>query len=148
MVSFLFSQPNKSLPFLNKNKYTYMNKTNKKVTAAVDYNKLLPKMGMVDKAECSLADALRKLWDGTIRKRGDVSLLEFRKGFIAFAVAKKYDKRWAMEIAVKAGFRGRAAGGGRKKTKPNKNTAEAAFAVAKALPAKELKRLMKMLAAL
>jgi hypothetical protein len=53
-----------------------------------------------------------------------------------------------MEVAVAAGFRARAAGGGRKKTKPAKDTAEAAFAIAKALPAKELKKLIKMLAAL
>ena len=90
-------------------------------------------------------NALLALWD----KQADKSKpMEFRKGFIEFATANNYDRRWAMEIAVAAGFRARAAGGGRKSTKPAKGTAEAVMAQAKALPAKELKRLMKMLAAL
>ena len=116
-------------------------KTNNKV----NYSTLLPIMKAVHAAEMSLMDALLALWN----KQDDKSKpMEFRKGFIEFATANKYDRRWAMEIAVAAGFRARAAGGGRKSTKPAKGTAEAVMAQAKALPAKELKRLMKMLAAL
>jgi hypothetical protein len=111
----------------------------------VNYSTLLPLMASCHKAEVTLMDALLTLWS----KQEDKSKpMEFRKGFIEFAVSNKYDRRWAMEIAVAAGFRARAAGGGRKSTKPAKGTAEAVMAQAKALPAKELKRLMKMLAAL
>jgi hypothetical protein len=116
-----------------------------KTNTKTNYASLLPIMKAVHAAEMSLMDALLALWD----KQADKSKpMEFRKGFIEFAVANKYDRRWAMEIAVAAGFRARAAGGGRKSTKPAKNTAEALMAQAKALPAKELKRFMKMLAAL
>ena len=102
-------------------------------------------MKLADAVTMKLADALIILWND----EGDKTKpMEFRAGFIRFAESKKYDRRWAMDVATKAGFRARAAGGGRKKTKPAKDTAEAAFAVAKALPAKEIKRLMKMLAAL
>ena len=90
-------------------------------------------------------DALSTLWD----KQADKSKpMEFRKGFIEFAVSKKYDRRWAMEIAVAAGFRARAAGGGRKSTKPAKGTAEAALVIVKAMSLKERNRFIKMLAAL
>jgi hypothetical protein len=116
-----------------------------KTNTKTNYTSLLPLMASCHKAEVTLMDALLTLWDKQIDKSKP---MEFRKGFIEFAVSNKYDRRWAMEIAVAAGFRARAAGGGRKKTKPDKNTAEAAFAIAKALPAKEIKRLMKMLAAL
>jgi len=117
----------------------------KKITKKVNYARLLPKMIKADAVTMKLADALIILWN----EEGDKSKpMAFRQGFIEFAVAKKYDKRWAMDVATKAGFRARAAGGGRKPTKPDKNTAEAVMAQAKALPVKELKRLMKMLAAL
>ena len=109
-----------------------------------NYASLLPLMAACHKAEVTLMDALLALWDKTDKSKP----MEFRKGFIEFAVANKYDRRWAMEIAVAAGFRARATGGGRKSTKPAKGTAEAVMAQAKALPAKELKRLIKMLAAL
>ena len=110
-----------------------------------NYASLLPLMAACHKSELTLMDALLTLWD----KQADKSKpMEFRKGFIEFAVSNKYDKRWAMEIAVAAGFRARAAGGGRKSTKPAKGTAEAVMAQAKALPAKELKRLIKMLASI
>jgi hypothetical protein len=118
----------------------------KTVTKKINYAKLLPAMVAADVAHVRLQDALLTLWnDEGVNKHKP---MEFRKGFIEFAISKKYDKRWAMEVAVAAGFRARAAGGGRKKTKPAKDTAEAAFAIAKALPAKELKKLIKMLAAL
>jgi hypothetical protein len=116
-----------------------------KTNTKTNYASLLPLMASCHKAEVTLMDALLTLWD----KQADKSKpMEFRKGFIEFAEANNYDRRWAMEIAVAAGFRARAAGGGRKSTKPAKNTAEAVMAQAKALPAKELKRLMKMLASL
>ncbi len=84
------------------------NKTEKQ---NIDYTSLLPLMLSVHKAEMTLMDALLALWN----KQADKSKpMEFRKGFIEFAVANKYDRRWAMEIAVAAGFRARAAGGGRK----------------------------------
>ena len=110
-----------------------------------NYASLLPLMKAVHKAEVTLGAALEALWE---TQKHIMKPLEFRAGFIAFAVANNYDKRWAMEIAVAAGFRARATGGGRKSTKPAKGTAEAVMAQAKALPAKELKRLIKMLAAL
>ena len=116
-------------------------KTNKKV----NYASLLPLMASVHKAEVSLMSALLTLWE---TQEHIMKPMEFRAGFVAFAVANGYDKRWAMEVCVEAGFRARAAGGGRKKTKPAKDTAEAVLAQAKALPAKELKRLIKMLAAI
>jgi len=147
MVSFLFSQPNKSLPFLNKNKNKNDSmSTKKKTVTKINYARLLPAMVKADIAHVRLQDALVTLWN----KEGVNKLkpLEFRKGFIAFAISKKYDKRWAMEVAVAAGFRARAAGGGRKKTKPAKGSAEAAMAIVKAMPAKELQRFKKMLAAM
>jgi hypothetical protein len=116
-------------------------KTNKKV----NYASLLPLMASVHKAEVTLMSALLTLWE---TQEHIMKPMEFRAGFIAFAVANGYDKRWAMEVCVEAGFRARAAGGGRKKTTPDKNTAEAVAKMAKALPAKELKKLIKLLAAM
>jgi hypothetical protein len=111
----------------------------------VNYASLLPLMASVHKAELTLMDALLALWNKTDKK----DPMEFRRGFIEFAEANNYDRRWAMEVAVAAGFRARAAGGGRKKTaKPAKGSAEAAMAIVKAMPEKELKRFKKMLAAL
>jgi hypothetical protein len=115
-------------------------KTNNKV----NYSTLLPIMKAVHEAEMSLMDALLALWSKTDKSKP----MEFRKGFIEFAVANKYDRRWAMEIAVAAGFRARAAGGGRKSTKPAKGSAEAALVIVKAMTLKERNRFMKMLAAL
>jgi hypothetical protein len=116
-----------------------------KTNTKTNYASLLPLMASCHKAEVTLMDALLALWNKQIDKSNP---MEFRKGFIEFAVSNGYDRRWAMEIAVSAGFRARAAGGGRKATKPAKGTAEAVLAQAKALPAKELKRLIKMLASL
>jgi hypothetical protein len=123
-----------------------MSTKKKTVTKKINYARLLPAMVAADIAHVRLQDALVTLWneEGVDKHK----TMAFRQGFIEFAVSKKYDRRWAMEVAVAAGFRARAKGGGRKKTKPAKDTAEAAFAVAKALPAKELKKLIKMLAAL
>lgn len=101
-------------------------------------------MVRADAETMKLADALITLWNAQDVRDEKA----FRKGFIEFAVSKKYDRRWAMEVAVAAGFRARATGGGRKKTKPAKDTAEAVLAQAKVLSSKELKRLIKMLAAL
>ena len=119
------------------------NKTNR-----IDFTSLLPLMGAVHKAELSLMDALLALWD----KQTDKSKpMEFRKGFIEFAVANKYDRRWAMEIAVAAGFRARAAGGGRKKSKPAPNgkvTPEQLAKMAKGLDAKGVKKLIALLVAM
>lgn len=120
-------------------------KTDKKQNVAINFSSLLPLMKRVHEAEVSLMDALRSLWNAQADKSNP---LAFRKAFIEFATANKYDRRWAMEVAVDAGFRARAAGGGRKSTKPAKGTAEAVMAQAKALPAKELKRLIKMLASI
>jgi len=85
---------------------------------SIDYTSLLPLMYAVHKAEMTLMDALLALWDKQTDKGKP---MEFRRAFIDFAVANKYDRRWAMEIAVAAGFRARAAGGGRKKSKPSKS---------------------------
>lgn len=120
-------------------------KTNKKQNVSINFSSLLPLMKAVHKAEVTLMDALLALWN----KQADKSKpMEFRKSFIAFAISHKYDRRWAMEVCVEAGFRARSAGGGRKKTTPDRNTAEAAMVVVQALPAKELKRFMKMLASI
>lgn len=86
-----------------------------KNTASIDFTSLLPLMHAVHKAEVSLMDALLALWNAQADKSNPMA---FRKAFIEFAVANKYDRRWAMEVAVDAGFRARAAGGGRKKSKP------------------------------
>lgn len=125
-----------------------MNATNKN---KVDYTSLLPLMLSVHKAEMTLMDALLALWD----KQTDKSKpMEFRKGFIEFAVANKYDRRWAMEIAVAAGFRARAAGGGRKKSKTSDKpsgkgvTPEQLAHMARALDSKGVKKLIALLAAM
>ncbi len=124
------------------------NKTEKQ---NVDYTSLLPLMLSVHRAEMTLMDALLALWD----KQTDKSKpMEFRKGFIEFAVANKYDRRWAMEIAVAAGFRARAAGGGRKASKPSDKpsgkgvTPEQLAHMARALDAKGVKKLIALLAAM
>ncbi len=119
-------------------------KTNKKQNVSINFSSLLPLMKAVHKAEVTLMDALLALWEKTDKSNP----LAFRKGFVEFAVKNKYDRRWAMEVCVAAGFRARAAGGGRKSTKPAKGTAEAGIAVVKAMSLKERKRFMKMLAAL
>jgi hypothetical protein len=148
---FLFGQPNKRITQqtnkqTNKQKNS-MNTTNKN---KVDYTSLLPLMLSVHKAEMTLMDALLALWD----KQTDKSKpMEFRKGFIEFAVANKYDRRWAMEIAVAAGFRARAAGGGRKKSKladapKGKVTPEQLAHMARALDSKGVKKLIALLAAM
>ncbi len=85
---------------------------------SIDFTSLLPLMLAVHKAEMTLMDALLALWDKQVDKSKP---MEFRRAFIDFAVANKYDRRWAMEIAVAAGFRARAAGGGRKKSKTSKS---------------------------
>jgi hypothetical protein len=124
------------------------NKTEKQ---NIDYTSLLPLMLSVHKAEMTLMDALLELWN----KQADKSKpMEFRKGFIEFAVANKYDRRWAMEIAVAAGFRARAAGGGRKASKPSDKpsgkgvTPEQLAHMARALDAKGVKKLIALLAAM
>ena len=118
--------------------------TNKKVTVTINYASLLPAMVRADAETMKLADALITLWNAQDVRDEKA----FRKGFIEFAVSRKYDRRWAMDVCTKAGFRARAAGGGRKKTKPTKDTAEAALAIVKALTLKERNRFIKMLAAL
>ncbi len=125
-----------------------MKATNKN---SIDFTSLLPLMLSVHKAEMTLMDALLALWD----KQTDKSKpMEFRKGFIEFAVANKYDRRWAMEIAVAAGFRARAAGGGRKKSKPSDKpsgkgvTPEQLAHMARALDSKGVKKLIALLAAM
>jgi hypothetical protein len=146
---FLFGQPNKRIAQLKqiRKQNSMQNKTEKQ---NIDYTSLLPLMLSVHKAEMTLMDALLALWD----KQTDKSKpMEFRKGFIEFAVANKYDRRWAMEIAVAAGFRARAAGGGRKKSKTadtpkGKVTPEQLAHMARALDSKGVKKLIALLAAM
>jgi hypothetical protein len=147
---FLFGQPNKRTAQLKqiRKQRSMQNKTEKQ---NVDYTSLLPLMLSVHRAEMTLMDALLALWD----KQTDKSKpMEFRKGFIEFAVANKYDRRWAMEIAVAAGFRARAAGGGRKASKPSDKpsgkgvTPEQLAHMARALDAKGVKKLIALLAAM
>jgi hypothetical protein len=154
MRLFLFGQPNKRIAQLKqiRKQKSMQNKTAKQ---NVDYTSLLPLMLSVHKAEMTLMDALLALWD----KQTDKSKpMEFRKGFIEFAVANKYDRRWAMEIAVAAGFRARAAGGGRKASKPSDKpsdkpsgkgvTPEQLAHMARALDSKGVKKLIALLAAM
>ena len=115
----------------------------------VDYTSLLPLMHAVHKAEMTLMDALLALWG---RQTDKSKPMEFRKGFIEFAVANKYDRRWAMEIAVAAGFRARAAGGGRKKSKTSKSVSvnkptRADQIDLSAMPKSELRKLIAQAAA-
>ena len=123
-------------------KTTKTTKTTK--TFTINFNPLRAKMKRAHEAPISLREALIELWNALKIRDEKV----FRNEFILFAVENEYGRRWAMDVANKAGFEGRAAGGGRKKTKPAKDTAEAVLAQAKALPAKELKRLIKMLASI
>jgi hypothetical protein len=147
---FLFGQLNKRIAQLKqiRKQKSMQNKTEKQ---NVDYTSLLPLMLSVHKAEMTLMDALLALWNKQVDKSKP---MEFRKGFIEFAVANKYDRRWAMEIAVAAGFRARAAGGGRKKSKPadapkGKVTPEQLAHMAKSsLDAKGVKKLIALLAAM
>jgi hypothetical protein len=147
---FLFGRPNKRIT-RQTNKQT--NKVeNKKMKAtnknSIDFTSLLPLMHAVHKAEMTLMDALLALWERQVDKSKP---MEFRRAFIDFAVANKYDRRWAMEIAVAAGFRARAAGGGRKKSKSksvsvNKPTRADQIDLS-AMPKSELKKLMANIAA-
>ena len=123
-------------------KTTKTTKTTK--TFTINFNPLRAKMKRAHEAPISLRKALIELWNA--QKIRDEKV--FRDEFILFAVENEYGRRWAMDVANKAGFKGRAAGGGRKKTKPAKNTAEAALAIVKALTLKERKRFVKMLAAI
>lgn len=122
-----------------------MKKNKNKKNVSINFSSLLPLMKAVHKAEVTLMDALIALWDKQVDKSNPIA---FRTGFVEFAVRNKYDRRWAMEVCVDAGFRARATGGGRKSTKPAKGSAEAAIAVVQALTLKELNRFKKMLAAL
>lgn len=84
----------------------------------IDFSSLLPFMEAVHKAEVKLMDALLALWNAQADKSNPMA---FRRAFVEFAVSKGYSNKWAGEIACDAGFRLRAAGGGRKKSKPSKS---------------------------
>lgn len=135
-----------------KNKATKQNKY-----ASVNFTSLEPIMKGIWKGECSLMDALLALWNAQADKSAP---LEFRKAFVAFAVSKGYDAKWAGIVACDAGFRVRAAGGGRKKSKPSDKpskpsdkpskgvTPEQLAHMARALDSKGVKKLIGLLAAM
>jgi hypothetical protein len=119
------------------------NKTN-----AIDFTSLLPFMEAVHKAEVKLMDALLAVW----HKQDDKSNpMAFRRAFVEFAVSKGYTARWAGEVACDAGFRVRAAGGGRKASDKPKATAgkptKASDVDLSQMPKSELVKLMANIAA-
>lgn len=125
-------------------KATNENKSN------IDFTSLLPFMEAVHKAEVKLMDALLALWNAQADKSNPMA---FRRAFVEFAVSKGYSNKWAGEIACDAGFRLRAAGGGRKASdKPKADskgvTPEQLAHMAKSLDAKGVKKLIALLAAM
>lgn len=120
------------------------NKTEKQ---NIDFTSLLPFMEAVHKAEVKLMDALLALWNAQADKSNPMA---FRRAFVEFAVSKGYSNKWAGEIACDAGFRLRAAGGGRKASKPSGKgvTPEQLAHMARALDAKGVKKLIALLVAM
>jgi len=132
----------------NKNKSMKATKENK--YASVNFTSLEPIMAGIWQGECKLMDALLAIWNAQVDKSAP---LEFRKAFVAFAVAKGYSEKWAGEVACDAGFRLRAKGGGRKASdKPKADskgvTPEQLAHMARALDAKGVKKLIALLAAM
>jgi hypothetical protein len=95
----------------NKTQKQNMEATDENKYASVDFTSLDPIMDGIWKGECSLMNALRKIWNAQADKSAP---LEFRKAFVAHAVRKGYSEKWAGEVAHAAGFQIRASGGGRK----------------------------------
>jgi hypothetical protein len=127
-----------------------MKATKENKYASVDFTSLDPIMDGIWQGECTLMDALRKLWDAQADKSAP---LEFRKAFVAHAVRKGYSEKWAGEVACDAGFRLRAKGGGRKPSDEPKAdskgvTPEQLAHMARALDAKGVKKLIALLAAM
>jgi hypothetical protein len=150
MRLFLFCQRNKRIAQLKqiRKQKSMQNKTEKQ---NIDFTSLLPFMEAVHKAEVKLMDALLALWNAQADKSNPMA---FRRAFVEFAVSKGYSNKWAGEIACDAGFRLRAAGGGRKASKPSDKpsgkgvTPEQLAHMARALDAKGVKKLIALLAAM
>lgn len=65
-----------------------------------------PAMLAVHQAEVTLQDQLLHVWD--LINDGSVSIPQFRKEFVTFAVANGYCERWAKMTLTDSGFRLRA----------------------------------------